>query len=133
MNAPRAVRGGFTLLEVVVAITILAAGVVGLMTLLRGSLSLSGGARDVTTATLFASQRLEEALLLPTPASESSGEFTEGGKYRWRLSAEPLPADEAVPVEGERFHVTVSWDEGDAARSVDLSAERWRRKAGSGG
>jgi prepilin-type N-terminal cleavage/methylation domain-containing protein len=133
VTAGRDGRGGFTLLEVVVATTILAAGIVGLVALLRGSLSLSGGARDVTTATLFASQRLEEALLLPAPASETSGDFSEGGKYRWRLTADAMPADEAVPVEGERFRVTVSWDDAGATRSVDLSAERWRRKAGSGG
>jgi prepilin-type N-terminal cleavage/methylation domain-containing protein len=124
-------RGGFTLLEVVVATSILAAGIVGIAALLRGSLALSGGARDVTTATLYASQRLEEALLLPAPAQAEEGSF--GEKYRWRLTAEPAPVEESLPVEGERFRVTVSWDDGGDRRSVELSSERWRRKAGTGG
>ncbi|HEY3488945.1 MAG TPA: prepilin-type N-terminal cleavage/methylation domain-containing protein [Candidatus Deferrimicrobiaceae bacterium] len=128
----RGTRSGFTLIEVVVALTILAAGMAGLMALLRGSLRLSGGARDVTTATLYASQRLEEALLSPAPQdSETHGDFD--AKYRWNLSAETLPAEDNVPVEGRLFRVTVLWDDGAEARSVALSASRWRRKGGSGG
>ena len=128
----RGARAGFTLIEVVVAMTILAAGMAGLMALLRGSLRLSGGARDVTTATLYASQRLEEALLSPLPQDgETRGDFD--AKYRWTLSSESLPAEEAIPVEGRLFRVTVGWDDGAEPRSVALSASRWRRKAASGG
>ncbi len=112
--------------------TILAAGIVGLMGLLRGSISISGSARDVTTASLFASQRLEEALLIPK-ADDGDTEGAFDAKYRWKLSSVPLPEDEAVPVEGRRFRVTVSWDDGTHPRSLELSASRWRRKAGTGG
>ena len=122
---------GFTLIEVVVAMTILAAGIAGLMGLLRGSISLSGGARDVTTATLYASQRLEEALLLPKPNQEGQGAFD--AKYRWKLSTETLPVDEKIPVEGHRFRVTVTWDDGDRPRSIEMASDRWQRKAGAGG
>lgn len=125
-------RDGFTLLEVVIAVAILAAGVAALAALMRGSTSLSGGARDVTTATLYASQRLEEALLVPNPGvGETSGAFD--AKYRWTLSAEPVAAEADAPVEGTRFRVVVRWDDGARPRSVELASERWRRKAAAGG
>jgi prepilin-type N-terminal cleavage/methylation domain-containing protein len=130
----RAPEHGFTLLEVVVAMTILAAGIVGLMALLRGSITLSGGARDVTTASTFASQRLEEALLLPKPAREETGRFGEGNdKFSWTVSAETLPAEGELPIEGHRFRVTVRWEDGGQSRSVSVASDRWQRKAGIGG
>ncbi len=123
---------GFTLLEVLVAMTILGAGIAGLMGLLRGSIQLSGGARDVTTASLFASQRLEEALLIPkTEDGDTEGAFD--AKYRWKLSSESLTESSEIPVEGRRFRVVVSWEDGAHPRSLELSASRWQRKAGTGG
>lgn len=131
MNA-RSPRAGFTLLEVVVAVTILAAGVVGLMALLRGSLRISGGARDVTTASLYASQRLEEALLLPAKAGTETRERIDE-KYGTTLRTEALPAEGDLPVEGFRFRVTVSWQDGGETRSVEVTSDRWQRKAGTDG
>lgn len=123
---------GFTLLEVIVAVTILGAGILALLTMFSGSLRLSGGARDVSAASVYASQRLEEALLSPAPApGVESGEF--GGKYRWTTRTTFLPPEEDRPFDGIRFDVTVEWDDGGSGRSVALSATRWDGKeAGPG-
>lgn len=126
-TAPRSAKheGGFTLLEVLVALAILAAGLLGLMELLSGSVRLSGGARDVNAASVYASQRLEEALLAPRPAEGTeTGLF--GEKYRWTTQTSFLPAED--PFRPVRIQVTVSWNEGARERAVSVVATRWDRK-----
>ncbi len=127
---------GFTLLEVIVALTILAAGILGISELMGSSLRLSGGARDVSTATVYASQRMEEALLSPSPAEgEESGRF--GERYRWILRTSfPASGKEENAFRPVRFEVSIRWDDGEGERSVDLVATRWdprRSGAGAGG
>lgn len=121
---------GFTLLEIVVAMTIMGGMLLALLSVLRGSLLLAGGACDLSAASVYASTRMEEALLAAKPSpGEEEGEFArDGTKYRWKLSTEPLPAEEGLPIEGFRFRVTVGWEEGGNTRSVELSATRWDRK-----
>ncbi len=126
---------GFTLLEVIVAVTIMGIGIAALAALFSGALRLAGGSRDVSDASIYASQRLEEALLSPEPsAGVSSGAF--GEKYRWTMRAEALPAEADIPFRATRIDVTVAWDDAGNERSVDLNAVRWDRSgkdAGAGG
>ncbi len=126
---------GFTLLEVIVAVTIMGVGIAALAALFSGGLRLAGGSRDVAAASMYASQRLEEALLSPEPSvGRSSGEF--GEKYRWTMRAEELPPEDDIPFRATRIEVSVGWDEAGSPRSVDLTAVRWdrnRRNAGAGG
>ncbi|HEY7528227.1 MAG TPA: prepilin-type N-terminal cleavage/methylation domain-containing protein [Candidatus Deferrimicrobiaceae bacterium] len=125
-------EGGFTLLEVIVALAILAAGFLGLLELLSGSLRLSGGARDATAASMYASQRLEEALLAPKPvAGEESGLF--GERYRWIARTSFLPEEEGKPYLPVRIQVTVTWSDGDRQRAVSVAATRWEPKAAAAG
>ncbi len=126
---------GFTLLEVIVAVTILGAGIVALVTLFTGGLRLAGGSRDLSAASVYAAQRLEEALLEPEPSlGAASGEF--GEKYRWATRTTELPPEDEIPFQAKRIEVTVTWDDGGDERSVDIAAVRWDRKgkgAGAGG
>lgn len=124
---------GFTLLEVVVALAILAAGLMGLLELLSGSLRLSGEARDVTAASVYASQRLEEALLAPGPTEGTeTGLF--GERYRWTTETAFLPEEEGLPFRPVRIVVTVRWEDGTRDRELTLAGTRWDRKtAGAGG
>lgn len=120
-------KAGFTLLEVIVALTILAAGIAGIIALLTGSLRLSGSARDLSDASIYASQRLEEALLSPVAApGEESGRF--GERYRWTVRTSLAPDDPDVPFRTVRIEVRVAWDDGQDERSVTLSATKWRPK-----
>lgn len=126
-------RDGFTLFEVLVALAILAAGLMGLLELLSGSLRLSGGARDVTAASLYASQRLEEALLEPKPVEgRETGLF--GRKYRWTTDTSLLPEEGDERFQAVRVRVTVSWIDGYRDQAVSVVAIRWDPKtSGSGG
>jgi general secretion pathway protein I len=122
---------GFTLLEVIVALAILSAGVLALSDLFRGALRLSGGASDLSAATLYASQRMEEALLARGAGEgEETGRF--GERYRWTVRTTPLPREEGVPFLPVRVDVSVRWDDGLGERSCDLTAVRWERGTGDG-
>ena len=123
----RAARAGFTLLEVVVALAIFAAGILAVLDLFSGSLRLSEGARDVSAAQVYASQRMEEALLAPNPVpGVERGTF--GEKYRWETNTTLGPPEEESPYREVRIRVFVRWDDGAQERSVDLSASRWERR-----
>jgi general secretion pathway protein I len=130
--APRRGERGFTLLEVIVAMALFAAGIVAVSRLFTGSLRLSGGARDASAAAIYARQRMEEAMLAPDPAEGAErGAFGEG--YRWELTTSFVPKEEETPYDEIRYRVTVTWDDGEEERSTELTAGRWRwRKADAG-
>ncbi|MGZ8441336.1 MAG: type IV pilus modification PilV family protein, partial [Candidatus Deferrimicrobiaceae bacterium] len=78
-------EGGFTLLEVIVAMTLFAAGIVVVISLFSGALRLSAGSRDVSASTIYAGQRMEEALLVQNPVEGvERGAF--GDDYRWEVA-----------------------------------------------
>jgi general secretion pathway protein I len=132
VTIPRHGERGFTLLEVIVAMALFAAGIVAISMLFTGSLRLSGGARDASAAAIYARQRMEEALLAPNPVGGTEqGAFGEG--YRWQLETSFAPVEEEKPYDEIRYRVTVTWDDGEDRRSTDLTAGRWRwRKADAG-
>ena len=122
-------RKGFTLLEVVIAMAILGVGMAALLALFSGSLRLAGGSRDTSAAAVYASQRLEEALLAPNPAEgEEQGPF--GEKYRWITRTTFLPpGGEGGPYRPVRIEVTVTWGDPGAEHFVNMAATRWEKMA----
>lgn len=115
------------MLEVIVALTILAAGFIGLLAMLSGSVRLSGASRDVGIATVYASQLMEEALLAPNPA-EGTESAVIGEKYRWVKKTSLPPAEEKSPFQAVVLEVSILWYDGPRERSVALAATRWDRK-----
>lgn len=125
-------RAGFTLLEVIVALTILSAGLLLLSETFRGSLRLSGGVEELSAATLYASQRMEEALLAPAREDgEERGSF--GDRFRWTVRTTGLPPEEGMPYRPVRVDVSVLWGDGRGERSVELSAVRWEKEGTDAG
>jgi len=123
---------GFTLLEVIVAMTILAAGIMAVFGFFSGSMRLSAGSRDTLEASIYAGQRIEEAFLAPNP-TEGKDQGLFGDKYRWELvtSIVAHETDEEGEelqemYEGIRMTVTIIWDDGGDERSMEVSAIRWR-------
>ncbi len=127
MTPLRRTEAGFTLLEVVVAMALFAAGIVLVTQLLSGALRLSAGSRDASESVIYARQRMEEALLAPNPV-EGTERGTFGGKYRWEVATAIVPPEGEEPYDEIRLHVTIRWLDGASERSVDLSATRWRWK-----
>ena len=120
---------GFTLLEVLVALVVLATTVVAVLQLFGGGLRLARTAGDHADAALLASAKLAD--LEPGPLTEGA-DRRHDGPYRWtrRVTLDPalLPVEpdtpEAVLVRLARVNVEVRWGQG---RRFELATLRaWR-------
>ena len=117
---------GFTLIEVLVAFTIMALALGVLLQTFATGLRNLGTAESYTTAALQARSKLAEiGPIVPLEIGEHSGELADG--FAWRASVEPYaPAvPEDVPggprLAGFEVEVTVSWSGG---REVTLTTLR---------
>lgn len=126
---------GFTLLEVLIALAILALSVPILLGLRNFDLELYGRAADITTATLLAQEELLETELKTVfPLGETSGDFqhpppgvqttsqfgssfqNRAEKYRWKrfVTTTPLPSVREVKIQ-------VIWLQGATEEMVEVS------------
>jgi general secretion pathway protein I len=123
---------GFTLLEVLIALAILALSLPILLGLRNFDLDLHARAGDITTATMLAQEKLVEAELLPSfPIGETSGDFLDtplgaqlsatdspqrAERFRWKrvITSTPLPAVREVKIQ-------VIWPQGISDEIVEVS------------
>jgi general secretion pathway protein I len=123
---------GFTLIEVLVALALLAVGLTTLIELFSGSLSLAHSSRVYTTATFLANQKMGETLLSEENQSQS-GNFEypyEDFSYTVELDSQELPVtmpedslfEENIPPMPslKKIRVTVSWEENHRERKFYL-------------
>jgi len=127
-------RRGFTLLEMVVASTIMAIAVVGLLSALAGSVRNAARLGDYDRVVQLAKLRMNDLLLdegLPRNV-EMAGAFNVGAGgfesgWRARLTAFQMPP---VPAPGQmaldRIQLEVWWIQGAQRRSFDLDGYRRR-------
>ena len=126
---PRARDGGFTLLEVLVALVVLSTTVVAALQLFGGGLRLARTAGDHTEAALLASAKLAD--LEPGALTEGEIDGTDG-PYHWtrRVTLDPalLPVEpnspETLRIRLARVSVEVRWGQGRRFELVTLRA--WR-------
>lgn len=89
-GAPRRIpnlRGGFTLLEVMIAMAIMAIALVAVYQSQSQSVSMATDSRFLTTAALLAQSRMAEIETETRPASTANGDFGEAfPDYRWQLA-----------------------------------------------
>ena len=90
-------RQGFTLLEVMIAMAILAIALVAVFQSQSQSLSMAGDSRFLTTASLLAQARMAEIETASSAAlAEASGDFGEDfPHYTWHLD---VVAQEEIPM-----------------------------------
>lgn len=88
--------GGFTLLEVMVAVAVISMSFVALLSSQSQSLSMASLSRFETAAALLARQKLAELELSGYESlSSDSGQFDdEFSEYRWRAEVKELDDDE---------------------------------------
>jgi type II secretion system protein I len=100
-------RSGFTLIEVLVALVIVAFAFVGLLGLHNRNIAVIARDQDLTTATLLARQYITEMELIeqfPDTGSES-GEFSNAPGFVWEREVE----ETEVPTV-RRVRLRVVWD-----------------------
>lgn len=127
----RAPQRGFTLLEVMLAVALLAIVLPVLLGLRNKGLELRDRAREIMAATLLAEEKLLETELLVTlPVGEQSGDFKDAPPglsaqgtgedrapgYRWRRTIAPTPLDRVREIK-----VQVLWMRGETEDSVEVS------------
>lgn len=114
MNTPRRHVRGFSLLEVIAAIMLLAITFAALMEVAGGSIRLSQNAAEHSQAALWARTLLDTRFALdPIQPGVSSGHFDD--HYRWHLQVMPwqapgvTPAANANAMQMYRLDLDVSW------------------------
>lgn len=97
---------GFTLLEVMVALAIMAGVLLTVITSFSHHLSVVGRDRDETVAILLARAKLEELELLPTLPEKKNDKFApDFPTIEWQLTTEPTVLPKIT-----KWILTVSWD-----------------------
>lgn len=109
---------GFTLLEVMVALAIIAVTLVTYIHSQNMSIALLNESANMTTATLLAKGRMVALESGETPSlEEREGSFKEEeyASFRWKERLVASPLKDILEV-----HVEVSWDDNRGRRSVEL-------------
>jgi general secretion pathway protein I len=110
---------GFTLLEVMVAMSIIAIVLVSVFTMQAQTASMSTETQFQATAPLLAQQKMTEmATSLSEQPEEASGDFGEEFiAYRWQSSVEAVESENfgAVSKDIKKISVTISLNEGEQA------------------
>ncbi len=115
--------GGFTLIETLVAISILAIALVVILQLFSGGLRAGRLSEDYSRGIFYAKAKMEEMLLGENliPGSQE-GEFDE--QYRWRseITRVERPEEETVrfPFDSFAIQVEVIWGKGDHQKRFEI-------------
>ena len=128
---------GFTLLEILLAVSILGVAMTVIMQQFSAGLRIARVSQTYTIATIYAKQKLEEILVEEEmKEKEDSGNFEDG--YSWRISIIPYEGymegeeDEnlfdRLPMEMYRLESVVSWVEGEKEKNVTLSTLKTVKK-----
>jgi general secretion pathway protein I len=114
----RTIPKGFTLLEVMIAIGILAIAMVMVLGLRNRAIDLNGYARDLTTASILAEAKISEWELKGFPDSqETIGDFGDlNPDFKWRVIVAPTPFDDL-----RELTVTVTWKRGIRDETLDVT------------
>ncbi|HYQ60057.1 MAG TPA: prepilin-type N-terminal cleavage/methylation domain-containing protein [Desulfatiglandales bacterium] len=113
-------EGGFTLVELLIAVSILSAGLLALGSMQVSAISGSAYSANVTEGSTLAADRLEKLLALPyTHADLSSGAHEDphpptGRTVRWNI------VDNAPLVNTKTITLTVQWMDHAAQKSVSM-------------
>jgi len=96
--------GGFTLLEVIIALAIISGVIVTVLTTLNYHLGATERIESMTTATILAREKIEDINLNGLPA-EKEGDFAPGFPgFRWQYYTEDLPIPGI-----KKVYLTVTW------------------------
>ena len=126
---------GFTLIETLTAMMILAISLVTIFQLFSGGLNSERLAEDYTRAIFHAREKMEEILLHKEMAdAELEGDFGDG--FRWKAAVSEIVPDETEENRGGPedpnllFHVSVAviWDTGESEREYEIRTVHMARK-----
>ncbi|MCX5913141.1 MAG: type II secretion system protein [Deltaproteobacteria bacterium] len=123
-------RGGFTLVEVVVAMAILGISLVLVIELFSGGLRLGRASEEYTVAAQLARQKIEEiALYKKVEEGIEEGEFD--STYRWQVEVKKIDllllaneTDYKPPADLYQIQVRIIWKSGSKERTTRIETFR---------
>ena len=122
---------GFTLLEVLVAMTIVGLGVVALLEVFSSGLQLGTRSRDRTEAVAYGRQVMDQFLARPV-MMEGTEQGTIGESNRWQLQVKPVRPAEGLTLgndwELKEIALEIIVPESDRERRVELRTLRLVKK-----
>jgi len=124
-NERRSFKQGFTLIETLVAISILGICLVIILQLFSGGLRSGKLSDDYTRAIFYAREKMEEALLAENYTEEIlEGEFEDG--FRWKIEktldvSEEEEIEEQMPFSIFIIKVSIRWPSGLHERHFEIS------------
>lgn len=117
-------NSGFTLIEVLVAMMILAVSFVVIMQLFSGGLQTGKLSYDYTRAVFHAREKMEEILISETLQDISTeGEFEDGFKWKAEILKPESKEEgtESIPDGTLNVKVQVTWPEGNREKDFEIS------------
>jgi general secretion pathway protein I len=128
------VRGGFTLIEVVIALAILGVGLTVIIELFSGGLRLARASVEYTKAVNYARMKMEEIVIKPNiQEGTEEGEFDP--TYRWQVGIKKVDLlslgkdrDLTPPVELFQVKINVLWKSGSKERSAIFETYRTEKR-----
>jgi prepilin-type N-terminal cleavage/methylation domain-containing protein len=125
-------KGGFTLLEIVVAMTIVGLGVVTLLEVFSSGLRLGARSQDRTEVITQGRQVMDQFLARGT-LTEGTEQGTIGENGRWKLQVQPVRSTEELNLgndwELKEIALDIIVPESGRERSVELRTLRLVKKA----
>ena len=135
-GARKGLPPGFTLMETLVAISVLAIAMVVVLQLFSGGLKAGKASEDYTRGVFYAREKMEE-MLLKTPLEECVLEGQCNETYRWETQVTPvvLPEEEAekIPLRVMEIVVRVLWNQGLREKSIQVQTTRILEKEPAAG
>ena len=132
-STSRGKNRGFTLLEVVVALTIVGLGVVTLLEIFSLGLRLAAKSSEISQARLDGQSVMDEVIVYGGPQSgREQGSFSSG--QRWRLEVKPLgepTGSLANPWELKEIGLEVRYREANRDKQLELKTLRLSKRANS--
>jgi prepilin-type N-terminal cleavage/methylation domain-containing protein len=115
---------GFSLLEVVVALTILAGGFLTVLNLFSGSVLSVDFSGQYLKAVTLANSKINELEMLNFQPSEYSGKFKDEESYRWEVDIAPHDSelnDPSFGIQLQEVLLKVTWEDRNQTRNVELA------------
>ena len=113
-------KDGFTLVEILVTLTIMAATLPALLQAFTTATRNQALSDDSTTALYLLKFRMAEIEMEGYPdVGQESGEFGENTRYLWRSVVEDIESEEVENI--RRVTVTVTWQHKNRERSMAMS------------
>lgn len=127
---------GFTLIEILVAISILSISLVVIFQLFSGGLKSSRLSDQYTRGIFHAKEKMEE-ILLSTEFTEEGAEGGFGDLFRWKSEIVRIEQAEEeaskLPFDTYNIKVDIFWDEGDKEKQFSISTMKVvEKKTGDG-